>query len=111
MPDLISDNEWAAEWLGCTMENRPFSPYPGREGMMAMYVKDGKPISTVPSWKPDSDLNQFKLVLDAYTQWWLSPDSNPPVGNTPFFPVSIRSTAWYGPSEALKLIRKAVEHD
>lgn len=69
-----------------------------------------------PSWRPDKDLNQFKLVLDKYKDWWMQgarawSNSDPPNPSPPTHYSRFKEMGWNHTAEALKAIRKAVEDD
>ena len=94
-----TDNEWAAGFVGLRKIWHGYV-WPHSENQCIQdFWEAGTNHCDYCTWQPDSDLNDFKLVLDKY-------------GDT----TSINSVnamalrAWFDPAKALKAIRKAIEN-
>lgn len=139
MADKLTDNEWAAGFLGW----KPMSwslgnvvADPTDENDAIAYFDVSKEPGTVagsdenkcwfPEWRPDSDLNQFKLVLDKFIDWYrqlprgskggtmgtLASEFRALAGGAYFCSLSIfEGRSWGNPPAALKAMRQAVEPD
>ena len=105
MAKKLTDNEWAAGFIGLADMGTGYS-WPDAEcdyrfsGYKSKAVTEGEYSSSV--WQPDSDLNQFKLVLDKYREWW---DKS---GSTWNSPDRFTTKAWNDPASTLNAIREAV---
>ncbi len=111
----MTDNEWAAGFLGWQTDPDDGFVYWIHEGqgIEARFMANGygelafhQTIATKDNWRPDLDLNQFKLVLDKFEEWWHDPDAT---YRAPSQVEHVGRLAWSDPASALTKIRKAVE--
>lgn len=96
----ISDNEWGAGFVGKKIVSRE---------VFGLCVATG---AGLEKWRPDSNLNQFKLVLDKYDKWYAGLELYSEPWKRAFgVNDNLRGYAWNDPAKALKVIRASVEPD